>query len=89
MNDRDKPLLEFPCDFPIKVVGRNDPAFVPLVRELVERHVPDLPAGAIRTRASREDRFISVTVTVTATSRKQLDEVYMELSAHEDVMMVL
>ena len=89
MTERDSSPLEFPCDFPIKVVGRSDTGFVALVRELVERHVPDLPAGAIRTRTSRNDKFISVTVTVTATSREQLDDIYMELSAHEDVMMVL
>lgn len=89
MKERDKALLGFPCDFPIKVVGRSDTAFVALVHELVERHVPDLPASAIRTRSSRGGKFISVTVTITATSREQLDDVYMELSAHEDVMMVL
>lgn len=82
-------LLTFPCEFPIKVMGRREDGFAQAVAEVVRRHVPDLTQEAIEMRASKNARFLSVTVTFEARSREQLDALYTELSKHPMVMMVL
>lgn len=82
-------LLEFPCDFPLKVMGRAEDDFDALVARIVRRHVEDLREGAIRSRESRKGTYVSVTVTIQAQSQAQLDGLYHELSAHERVLMVL
>jgi putative lipoic acid-binding regulatory protein len=86
--DDDTPF-EFPCEFPIKALGRAVIGFDTTVVEIVRRHVPDLGEGAVRSQASRGGRFISVTVTITATSRAQLDAIYRDLSACDAVVMAL
>ncbi len=88
MNDEET-LLEFPCDFPIKVMGRAADDFDAKVVEIVRRHAPDLTEAAVSVRESRGSNYLSVTVTVRATSKKQLDDIYRELTAHEQVMMAL
>ncbi len=88
----DETLLEFPCHFPIKAMGLHGTDgidFEALVIELVRRHAPDLGEAAIKTRPSSGGKYLSVTVTVHATSREQLDNIYRELSACEQVMMAL
>ena len=82
-------LLEFPCDFPIKVVGRREDGFAQAVSEIVQRHAEDFVPSTIEMRSSRNARFLSVTVTITARSKAQLDDLYRELSGHPLVMMVL
>lgn len=82
-------LLEFPCDFPIKVIGKADRDLDSLVFRLVRAHVPDLGEGAIHSRMSRNGNYHAVTVTIRATSRAQLDDVYRSLTAHADILMVL
>lgn len=81
--------LTFPCSFPIKVMGKAEDNFDTLVVTLVRRHFPDLLEGAVRTRLSRKGNYMSVTVTVEARNRLQLDEIYRELSSHERVLMAL
>ncbi|KAA3629619.1 MAG: DUF493 domain-containing protein [Proteobacteria bacterium] len=81
--------LEFPCRFPIKAIGAAEDDFVGHVRTLVQRHVADLPADAVRSRDSTGSRFIAVTVTIDATSRAQLDAIYRELTASERVKFAL
>ena len=85
----DDTLLEFPCDFPIKMMGRDTEEFRATVRELVEKHTGPLDDGVIQSSSSRNGRFVSVTITVAAQSREQLDNIYREVSAHEDVLMAL
>lgn len=82
-------LLEFPCEFPIKMMGRDRPEFHATVRELVEKHTGPLESTAYQSALSREGRFVSITVTVTAKSKAQLDAIYEDLTAHEDVLMAL
>lgn len=85
----DDTLLEFPVDFPIKMMGRDTPEFRDTVRELVEKHTGPLADDAIQSSLSRNGRFVSVTITVTAQSREQLDNIYREVTAHENVLMAL
>lgn len=89
MTDEPTSLLEFPCDFPIKVMGRADVALDRTVLDVLRAHIGATAAPRLATRASSGGRYISVTVTITATSQEQLDGIYRELSAHEQVMMVL
>jgi hypothetical protein len=82
-------LLEFPCNFPIKVMGHRSADFHLLVADIVGRHVPDLDVGRLRYRDSRNGRYRSVTVVIQASSRAQLDAIYQDLSRHERVVMAL
>lgn len=82
-------LLTFPCLFPIKVMGRAEGDFDALVVDLVRRHVAGLAEQAVRRRPSANGAYVSVTVTIEAQSREQLDAVYRELTAEARVLMVL
>lgn len=81
--------IKFPCDFPIKVVGRAGDDFNTLVVSIVQRHVGSLREESVTVRASAGGNYVSVTVTVVAESQHQLDNLYRELSGHERVVMVL
>ena len=85
----DNSPLAFPCDFPIKVMGRKQPRFVQAVTGVVRKHAPDFDAATVEMRPSRQGRYLSVTCVVRATSREQLDALYQELCDHPDVVMVL
>lgn len=90
MNGRTPPpLLEFPCDFPIKVFGNGSDGFPALVAAIVRRHAPDLADSAVTSRASKGGRYLAVTVTVRARSQEQLDAIYRDLSASTEVVMAL
>ena len=82
-------LLAFPCDFPIKVMGRTQAGFAQAVVAVVQRHAPEFDAASLEMRPSRESHYLSLTCTVRATSREQLDELYRELCDHPMVTMVL
>ncbi len=88
MSDQET-LFEFPCEFPIKVMGEAADDFDAHVVSIIRKHVTDLPEGATRSRASSGGKFQSVTVTFTATSKAQLDAIYMELTACSRIKMVL
>ncbi len=81
--------LRFPCDLPIKVMGRAAPEFEAIVVGIVRRHAPDLGEDAVSSRASSGGRYLALTLRVRARSRAQLDAIYRELSAHPDVLVSL
>ncbi len=85
----DGSALAFPCDFPIKVMGRKEPRFSQTVMEIVLKHAPDFDAATMEMRPSRQGRYLSLTCIVRATSREQLDALYRELCDHPSVVMVL
>lgn len=85
----DDTLLEFPCDFPIKMMGRDTGEFHIAVRALVEKHTGPLADDRIQSAQSRKGNFVSITVTVTAQSQEQLDAIYRDATAHDDVLMAL
>jgi uncharacterized protein len=82
-------LLTFPCAFPIKVMGRTQDGFAQAIVVVVQAHVPDFDAATLEMRASRAGRYLSLTCTVNATSRQQLDDLYRDLTAHPMVALVL
>jgi putative lipoic acid-binding regulatory protein len=81
--------LQFPCDFPIKAMGLANGTLEAQVLEIVRRHAPELAEDAVRTRPSSNGKYVSITVTVRAQSREQLDAIYRDLSACEQVLMAL
>lgn len=85
----DESLLKFPCDFSIKAMGKAEPDFDLLVIELIRRHAPDIHENSVRSRPSKGGKWVSVTVTLRAESKTQLDAIYMDLSAHEKIVMAL
>ncbi len=85
MSDREQ-LLEFPCDYPIKVMGRSDGDFDAHVEALLKPHAPEVSAADMRIRESRNGRFISVTITIRATSSDQLEAISASLRESERVL---
>jgi putative lipoic acid-binding regulatory protein len=81
--------LAFPCDFPIKIMGRKQQGFAQEVMDVVLRHAPDFNPKTLEMRPSRQGRYLSITCVVRATSREQLDALYQELCDHPGVVMVL
>ena len=82
-------LIEYPSQFPIKVLGANVEGFVHAVTVVARQFDPGFDAATIELRPSKGDKYLGVTVTVTATSRAQLDELYRTLSTHPMVKVVL
>ncbi|MCW5624784.1 MAG: DUF493 domain-containing protein [Burkholderiales bacterium] len=82
-------LIEYPSDFPIKIMGRQEPGLAQGVMEIVRRHAPDFDPATIELRASKQRKYLSLTVTIRATSREQLDALYRDLCDHPPVVMVL
>lgn len=82
-------LLEFPCRFPIKMMGRPESDFRDSAMRIIERHAGSIDAADIRTVPSSAGNFVSITVTIDATSQVQLDAIYRELSANTAVLVAL
>ncbi len=82
-------LLEFPCEFPLKVMGANTAEFEAAIVMISRQHIPDLGEAAIQSRPSKAGNYVSITITFTATSRPQIDNLYRALNAHPDVKFVL
>ena len=89
MADEKETLLEFPCDFPIKIMGARCDEYAQAVLEVVLRHFPDYDAAEMAMRPSAKGNYLSLTCTVRATSKTQLDDLYQELTAHPLVKIVL
>ena len=82
-------LLEFPCDFPLKIMGRPTDDFRSLVVGIISRHAGDVDASQIEERPSRDGNYLGLTYTIRATSKAQLDGLYRELTSCEHVLIVL
>ena len=89
MNDPAESLLQFPTAFPIKVMGLTRDGFAQAIVTVVQRHAPDFDPATVEMRASRRGKYLSLTCTVNAISREQLDALYRDLTSHPMVAMVL
>ena len=83
------PKIEFPCDYPIKVMGDAAPDFHELVVEVMSRHAGNISEDRVKIRASSKGTYLSVTVTIIATGRPQLEAIFEDLKATGRVKMVL
>jgi len=88
-NPRADSLIEYPCRFPIKVMGAKVDGFVHAVTQVAHAFDPGFDATTIELRESKGGNYLGVTITITATSREQLDELYRTLSTHPMVKVVL
>lgn len=86
---RRETLIEYPCAFPIKVMGRHQDGFVGAITQIARTFDPDFDASTVELRPSRRGNYLGVTITVTATDREQLDNLYRALTAHPMVKVVL
>lgn len=82
-------LLTFPCDFPIKVMGKRVDGFAQAIAAVITAHAPDFDATHMEMRASSGGNYLSLTCTVVATSQRQLDDIYRALTSHPLVSVVL
>ena len=89
MSGNDETLLKFPTDFPIKIMGEKREGFAHAMVELVQRHAPDFKADTLEMRVSGSGKYLSLTCTIRATSKAQLDDLYREITAHPWVSMAL
>lgn len=82
-------LLEFPCDFPLKIMGATREGFAQAIVEIVLKHAPDFDAAGVEMRPSKAGNYLSLTCTIRAVSKPQLDALYRELTSHPWVKIVL
>lgn len=82
-------LLEFPCAFPLKIMGRADAQLAQAVLDVILAHAPDFDGATMEMRASSGGKYVSLTCTVNATSKAQLDDLYRALTGHPLVKVVL
>jgi putative lipoic acid-binding regulatory protein len=83
-------LFEFPCEFAIKAMGKHgDGALAITVIEIVSRHAPDTHNHTVKSKPSKDGNYLSITVTIEATSKKQLDAIYQDLTDHPHVLYAL
>ena len=89
IGEGEETLLEFPTPFPIKAMGRREDGFAQAVLEIILKHAPDFDGQTMEMRPSKNGNFLSVTATINATSKAQLDDIYRALTAHPAVLMAL
>lgn len=88
-DDATKTLIEFPCDFPIKVMGETQPDFTAEIVKTIQKLIPTFDANGIEMRGSSGGKYISLTCTVHVTSKLQLDDIYRALTSHPLVKVTL
>ena len=82
-------LLEFPCEFPLKIMGKADDSLAQVVLDIGTVHAPDVDGATMEMRASSGGNYLSLTCTVIARSKPQLDALYTDLSGHPMIKVVL
>lgn len=82
-------LIEYPSDFPLKILGHTQPGFAQAILAVVKKHAPDFDDATLAMKNSKKGKYLSVTCVIRATSREQLDALYQELCDHPMVVMVL
>lgn len=82
-------LLQFPCDFPIKIIGLSTVNFISDIINIVRKHYPDIDTNAIKHNASEKGNYTAITVTVHALDQPSLDALYQDITKHPNIKMVL
>jgi putative lipoic acid-binding regulatory protein len=89
MAEQEPPKIEFPCEYPIKVLGRSVDTFESVIFDVFERHAPGFDQEMITVKASSKGTFTSITITITATGKEQLEALHQDLMATGLVQMVI
>lgn len=84
-----KSQIDFPCHFPIKIIGNNRLDFVERIQHIIIRHFPDFDRQSARLKQSKNKNYVSLTITVYAKNQSHLDAFYREISSHPEVHMLL
>jgi putative lipoic acid-binding regulatory protein len=84
-----EPKIEFPCDYPIKVIGTSSPEFLSLIMTIVQKYDSSMALDKTKERVSREGNYTSITLLFWATGEGQLKDMFAELKECDDVHMVL
>lgn len=82
-------LIDFPCDFPIKIIGIVNEEFTSIIVNIIKKHLPKFDEQKIEMKGSSGGKYISLTCTVHVVSKNQLDDLYRELSSHPMTKFVL
>ena len=88
MTDKET-LFEFPCSFPIKVMGNTSSTLSNVVLDIVKKHAPKTTESDLKIRPSKKGKYSAITITIVATSKAQLDSIYIELTACKHILMAL
>jgi putative lipoic acid-binding regulatory protein len=88
-NNGAESAIKYPCEFPIKAMGLASTSLQLTILDIVQRHAPEADDSKLKSRPSSNGKYLSITVTITAQSREQLDAIYTDLSACEHVLMAL
>lgn len=83
------PLLQFPCDFPMRIVGVRSDGFAQQVVDIIKKHAPSFNESEVQMKLSGKGNFLSLGVIIPAESQEQLDNIYRELTSREDIRFVL
>lgn len=86
---QNKQLMEFPCNFDIKIFGNATTNLEEIVLPIITKHNGDVKEGGVSTKSSKNNKYISITVSFKATSKEQLDNIYREVTEHPEVVMAL
>ena len=89
IGEGEESILKFPTMFPIKAMGKREEGFAQTVLEIILKHAPDFDASTMEMRPSKNGNYLSVTATINAQSKAQLDDIYRALTAHPAVLMAL
>ena len=89
MSEKTNFEIEFPCQFPIKIMGKHNAEFEVAVFSIIRKHVPDLAQNSISQHKSKNGNYMALTVTITAQNKTQLDNIYQDLTACKHVVMAL
>ena len=81
--------MTFPCHFPLKVMGTNNDTFENDIVMIVRKHIPSLGEGAVSSKPSKTGKYLALTISFTAQSKEELDNLYREINTHPDVKMTL
>ena len=85
----DAPKIEFPCDYPIRVLGDASEQFIDQVFSIMQQHAPEISRDKVKTRPSRKGTFVSVHIIIRATGEQQLSAIHRDLQRHPAVKMVI
>ena len=89
MSEQEKPQIEFPCQYPIKVLGDASPQLQEHILRVLDKHAPGYQASDITSRESSKGKWQSITVVITATGKPQLEAIFADLKTSSRVKMVL
>lgn len=82
-------LMEFPCNFTIKIIGTHSEIFLNEILQIIKTHFPEFDPSTLVSKSSKESNYLALSATVTALNQKMLDSLYQDLTKHPDVKMVL